>query len=79
MTKLAALAGILVIVIGCASGGVFRGSTPAQEAECRNIWRMVANTCYHGTGWGEALGCRSQGAEAYDDCMRSKGLVEVEQ
>ena len=74
MAKL--IVALAILLSGCAQGAAFRGSTPAQEAECRNIWRMVANTCYNGGGLGEALVCRSNGAEAYDDCMRSKGLVE---
>lgn len=62
---------------GCAEGAYFRGQTPQAMAECRNVWRLTANTCMSGVqGLGVALECRAQGANAYDDCMRAKGFQE---
>jgi len=68
---------LLLLLTGCASGANFRGQTPEAMAECRNVWRMVANMCLAGRGGlAPGLECRARGAEAYDDCMRSKGFVE---
>lgn len=69
---------LCLLLLGCAHGANFRGQTPAAMAECRNVWRMVANTCLAGQGGiGPGLACRARGAEAYDDCMRGKGFEEI--
>lgn len=65
---------LLLLLFGCAEGANFRGQTPAAMADCRNVWRSIANACLGGGGGG--LVCRRQGADAYDDCMRGKGFTE---
>lgn len=61
------LALLLSLLSGCVVSE-FRGATPADEAQCRNVARAIT-----GARWGAAF------ADAYDDCMRGKGLREVDE
>jgi hypothetical protein len=65
---------ILLALFACsAPGNEWGSSAPRDRAECRNLMRLISNSCYNGEGLGVALACRSQAGSAYDDCMISKG------
>ncbi len=56
----------VLLVTGCVHQ--FRGATSADEAQCRNLARAI-------TGASGGL----HYADAYDDCMRGKGLREEDE
>lgn len=66
---------LAVLITACGfPGSKFPGAFAKDEAECRNVARLVSVGCFrNGDGLAIALACRSNTGNAFDDCMVSKG------